>query len=180
MAAMIETAKSSRAMCRACRKPIAKGELRLGVEGTASFGDDAPSFMWHHMKCAASKHPDELREALRTYESEVPEREEIERLVAEAEAKKPPPFPHADRAPTGRARCLECGEALAKGELRVAIERDIERGMTVTKGAGYLHPKCAAQYVEAHGSTHDELTEGLQKNTRGLSAQDLDALFAVV
>jgi hypothetical protein len=136
--------------------------------------------MWHHMKCAATKHPDELREALRTYEGEVPERAEIERLVAEAEAKKPPPFPHADRAPTARARCLECGEGIGKGELRVAIEREIERGMSVTKGAGYLHPKCAAQHVEANGSTHAELTEGLRKNTRGLSPEDLDQLFAVV
>ncbi len=177
----IEEAKSSRATCRACRKPIAKGELRFGLEGTGGFADtDAPTFMWHHMQCAATKHPDEMRDALKAYEGDVPEREAIEGKLAEAEAKKPPPFPHADRAPTGRARCLGCSEAIAKGELRVAIERDIERGMTVTKGAGYLHPKCAAAYVESQGSTHEALTEGLRKNTRDLSDDDLDQLFSEV
>jgi hypothetical protein len=60
------------------------------------------------------------------------------------------------------------------------VERDIERGMTVTKGAGYLHPACAAAYVEAQGGTHAALTEGLQKNTRDLSDADKDELFATV
>jgi poly [ADP-ribose] polymerase len=177
----IETAKSGRATCRACRKPIAKGELRFGLEGTGGFAEtDAPTFMWHHLECAAKKHPDEMREELGRYEGEVPGRDAIEAKLAEAEAAKPPPFPHADRAPTGRARCLACSEAIAKGELRVAIEREIERGMTVTKGAGYLHPKCAAGYVEAQGSTHEELTEGIRKNSRDLGPADLDELFEVV
>ncbi len=180
-ATTIEIAKSGRAACRACKKPIAKGELRFGLEGTGGFADtDAPTFLWHHLECAAGKHPDELRAALAAFDGEVPGRDALDAKLAEADARKPPPFPHADRAPTGRAKCLECGEPLPKGELRVAIERDIERGMTVTKGAGYLHPKCAAAYVEAQGSTHEELTAGLQANTRGLSEEDLAALFAVV
>jgi len=51
--------------------------------------------------------------------------------------------------------------------------------MTVTKGAGYLHPACAAAYVEAQGGTHDALTEALRKNSK-LSEVDADALFAEV
>lgn len=177
----IEIAKSGRATCRACRKPIAKGELRFGLETVGQFGDGGDaSYMWHHLPCAAQKHPGELRAALDAHAGDVPNRAELDATIAAAEAKKPPPFPHADRAPTGRARCQACGEAIAKGELRVAIERDIERGMTVTKGAGYLHPACAAAYVESQGGTHDALTSGIRENTRGLSPAELDEVLAHV
>jgi len=181
MAHTIEIAKSGRATCRSCRVAIAKGELRFGEETPNSFGDAGDTtFRWHHVKCAAQKLPDELRTALAAYEGEVPDRDELEKLMTEAEAKKPPPFPYADRAPTGRASCQACGEKIPKDALRVAVERDLERGMTVTKGAGYLHPACAAGYVEEQGGTHAELTEGLRKNTRGLDEADLARLFSEV
>ncbi|MBL8743670.1 MAG: hypothetical protein JNK04_21320, partial [Myxococcales bacterium] len=77
-------------------------------------------------------------------------------------------------------KCLGCGDTIAKGTIRVAIEREIERGMTTTKGAGYLHPKCAAAYVESQGSSHDELTDALAKNTRALDDAEKAALFAEV
>jgi poly [ADP-ribose] polymerase len=183
MAHTIEVAKSGRAGCRSCKSPIPKGELRFGEETPNQFGDAGEmTYRWHHIKCAASKLPTELRAALTAYEGEVPDRAELERLMAEAEANRPPPpppFPYADRAPTGRARCLGCGEAIAKGALRVAIERELERGMGVTKGAGYLHPACAAAYVEEQGGTHDKLTTELRAHTR-LPDADLDALFAEV
>ena len=54
MANVIEEAKSGRASCRTCRKAIAKGELRLGVETQTQFSD-APSLQWHHLLCAAVK-----------------------------------------------------------------------------------------------------------------------------
>lgn len=180
-ATTIEIAKSGRAACRACKKPIAKGELRFGLEGTGGFTDaSTPTFMWHHLLCAAGKHPDETRAALAAFDGDVPGRDAIDAKLVEMESKKPPPYPHVDRAPTGRAKCLGCGETIPKGDLRVAIERDIERGMTITKGAGYLHLACAAGYVEANGSTHDELTEALAKNTRDLSEDDLAAVFEIV
>lgn len=180
MAHTIEVAKSGRAGCRTCRNPIAKGELRFGEETPNAFGDPGDmSYRWHHLKCAAGKLPDELKSALDTYSGDVPDREELEKLMSEAQASKPPPFPYADRAPTARARCQACGEGIAKGALRVAIERDLERGMGVTKGAGYLHPACATAYVEEQGGTHDKLTEDLRNNTR-LPEKDLEELFAQV
>jgi poly [ADP-ribose] polymerase len=180
MAHTIEVAKSGRATCRSCRSAIAKGELRFGEEVANQFGDGGESsYRWHHLKCAASKHPDELRTALKSFEGEVPARAALEAALAEADAKKPPPFPHGDRAPTGRARCQACGEPIAKGALRVVVERDIERGMMVTKGAGYLHPACAAGFVEAAGGTHEDLVRQIQENSH-LSADDLDALLAEV
>lgn len=180
MAHVIEIAKSGRAACRSCRQPIPKGELRFGEETVNTFSEGDTTFRWHHLKCAASKLADELGATLASFEGEIPNRAEIDELMQKAVASKPPPFPHADIAPTGRAKCLGCGEGLAKGAVRVVIEREISRGMATAKGAGYLHPKCAAAYVEGEGSSHDELTEGLRKNTRGFSDDQLDALFAEV
>jgi poly [ADP-ribose] polymerase len=181
MAHTIETAKSGRAACRTCRKPIAKGELRFGEEAPNQFGESSDaSYRWHHLKCAAQKHTDELRATLATFAEPVPERDELERIMAESDAKKPPPFPYADKAPTGRARCQGCSEPIAKDAIRVAFEREIDRGGMVTKGAGYLHPACAAGYVEGQGSTHAALTDALKTNTRSLSEEDLAKLFAEV
>jgi hypothetical protein len=181
MAHIIEVAKSGRAGCRTCRKPIAKGELRFGEETINTFADAGETtFRWHHMTCAATKLPDELTGAMAAYPGEIENRAELDALMATAVASKPPPFPYADRAPTSRAKCLECGQTVEKGSLRVVIERDIERGMSTQKGAGSLHPACAAAHVESKGGTHEELTIGLQANTRALSDADRDELFSIV
>ncbi len=183
MAHIIEEAKSGRAGCRTCRKPISKGELRFGEEVENQFADAGETtHRWHHLKCAASSKSDELRATLATFEGNISadERAELEKLMTEADAKKPPPYPYADKAPTGRARCQGCGEGIAKGEVRVAVEREIERGMQTTKGAGYLHPKCAAAWVEQNGGSHEELTKGLQENTRDLSEVEMEKLFSEV
>lgn len=185
MAHIIEEAKSGRAGCRTCRKPIAKGELRFGEEVPNQFADDGETtHRWHHMACAAGSKTDELRAALTAHDGaptiadEV--KAELERLMADADAKKPPPYPHADKAPSGRAKCQGCGESIPKGEIRVVIERDIERGMSVMKGAGYLHPRCAAAYLEESGTSHDALTGALRTNTRDLSEEEMDKLFVEV
>ena len=184
MAHTIEEAKSGRAGCRTCRKPIAKGELRFGEETDNAFGDEGDkSYRWHHLTCAAGSKSDELRVTLPAFEALVsPEKKaELETLMAEAEAKKPPPYPHGDKAPTGRAGCQGCHEKIAKGELRVAFERDIERGMSMQKGAGYLHPKCAAAYMGEHLSTnHEALTEAIRKHSRDLSEAEMARVFAEV
>ena len=182
---IIEEAKSGRASCRTCRKPIAKGELRFGEEVENQFADAGETtHRWHHMACAAGSKTDELRATLAAHDGNPPVpdelKAELERAMADADAKKPPPYPHADKAPSGRAKCQGCGETIAKGELRIAFERDIERGMQVMKGAGYLHPKCAAAHFEEQGTSHDDLTEAIRTNTRDLSAPELDKLFAEV
>ena len=48
------------------------------------------------------------------------------------------------------------------------------------KGAGYLHPKCAAAHFEENGSSHDALTEALRTNTRDLSEPEMDKLLSEV
>ena len=179
MANVIEEAKSGRASCRTCKQTIGKGELRLGVEAANAFGD-TPSLQWHHLRCAATKLPVELADALKAYVGDVPDRAELEVAMADAIAKgtaKPAGFPYVDRAPTGRARCLQCKEPIEKGTLRVAVERDIEAGAMPTKSAGYLHPACVTANAEENGTDLEVMLEELEHNSR-LPPPDLATVLA--
>ena len=181
MGSHIEEAKSGRASCRTCKKPIAKGELRLGVEAANAFGD-TPAMQWHHLPCAAHKLPKELEEALIAYPGDLPNRGELAQAITLAIATghaKPAGLPAADRAPTGRARCLQCKEPIEKDSLRVAVERELEVGATVQSGAGYLHPACVGAYLEAKGGTRDELLAGVRANSR-IAAADLETVVAAI
>jgi poly [ADP-ribose] polymerase len=168
MANVIEEAKSGRASCRTCKKAIAKGELRLGVEAMTQFSD-TPSMQWHHLPCAAAKLPAELKGALADYAGDVPNRAELDQAMADAikgGKAKPGGFPHVDKAPTGRARCMQCEEAIEKGSFRVAVQREVDAGGFTRPSAGYLHPKCVAENLENVGGTMDEFIEGLRTNSR--------------
>ena len=174
MANVIEEAKSGRASCRTCKKAIAKGELRFGEEAPNAFGD-APSMRWHHLMCAAEKLPAELKAALDGYSGDVPDRAGLDKAMADAIAKghaKPGGMPFADKAPTGRARCMQCQQAIEKDSPRIAVEREIDTGTMVQKGAGYMHPGCVA----AHGDDIPALVEGIRANSR-LAPADLDAVI---
>lgn len=171
---IIEPAKSGRASCRTCRSPIAKGELRFGEEVPNAFAEGETTHQWHHLACAAKKKASQLREAMASYEGEIPNKAEIEGLLAAGPAKgeKPASYPYAERASTGRAKCQECDEAIAKGELRVAIEREVDTGSFMRKGAGYLHPACAVAHTGEDG-----LFAQVKANTGStLTADDLAEL----
>ncbi|MDB4958682.1 MAG: hypothetical protein JWO36_6251 [Myxococcales bacterium] len=137
---------------------------------------------WHHLLCAAEKLPAELKAALDEYHGDVPNRAELDKAMADSIAKgraKPGGFPYADKAPTGRAKCMQCEEPIAKDSFRVAVEREIDTGSMVTRGAGYMHPKCVIQNLENAGGSKDELIDGVRKNSR-LSPADLDAVLAQI
>jgi poly [ADP-ribose] polymerase len=179
MANVIEEAKSGRASCRTCKKAIAKGELRLGIEAQTQFSD-TPSLQWHHVLCAAAKLPVELKAALAEYPGDVPNRAELDAAMEDALKKgsaKPAGFPYVDKAPTGRAKCMECGEPIEKGSFRVAVERELEVGGNATRGAGYLHPKCVPANLENVGGSLDEMVEGLRANSR-ITEAELDGVIA--
>jgi poly [ADP-ribose] polymerase len=135
----IETAKSGRAGCRGCKEKIAKGELRFG-EVDYAFDPDG-SFKWYHLPCAAKKLPAKLQGALDDFEGEVPGTDDL--LAEIAKGKKGKAFPRAEPAPSGRASCLVCSEKLKKGELRVAVEREVDTGSFTARRPGYMHPGCA-------------------------------------
>jgi len=181
MANVIEEAKSGRASCRTCKKPIGKGELRLGVEVSNQFSD-TPSMAWHHLMCAAQKLPGELKESMAGYAGDIPNKAELEAAMADTLKKgkgKPGGFPYIDKAPTGRAKCMQCEEPIAKDSWRVAVEREIETGAMQQRSAGYLHPACVAANLENTGGSIDELTAALEANSR-IPKADLDGVIASV
>jgi poly [ADP-ribose] polymerase len=179
---VIEAAKSGRAMCRTCRKKIDKGELRFGEAVENRFDPEGGmTQQWHHLLCAAKAIAEKVQPTLATFVGDVPNRDAIEQALAGKGGKGgkggggarrggKPSFPYAELAPSGRSKCLECGEAIPKDSWRVAIEREIDTGSFTTTGAGYLHPAC----VDAHG---EGLWEGIEENS-GLDAQGLEALRA--
>jgi poly [ADP-ribose] polymerase len=145
MTEVIEVAKTGRARCRSCRQAIDKGALRFGEEQPSAFADGM-QMAWYHLACAAGKRPAQVREALSHFEGEIPERDEIEKRLAGAD-ETAVAYPRAERAPTGRSKCLHCGEPITKGALRVAVEREVEMAGAARMGAGYLHPGCAQEYT---------------------------------
>lgn len=169
----IEISPSGRAGCRGCKAAIAKGVLRF-AESYVMPGSDQQALRYWHLECAAKKLGGTLQAALAEYEGDVPEREALEALIKSAPKKtgKDRPLPHADRAPTGRAKCMQCDAQLEKGAWRVAVEREVDTGAFVTRGPGYLHPGCVTAWVEEHPHPlGDELIERLLQNSEPTDAE---------
>ncbi len=179
MAHRIEEAKSGRASCRTCRQAIAKGELRFGEEAPGQFGGGGePSVRWHHLACAARAVPDALQSTLEIFDGEIPDRAALDALIVEGRKQtKPGTFPYVERAPSGRAHCIVCEATIEKTALRVAVERDLEVGAMVTKGAAYLHPGCIAGYLDKQAVERDLFVEGLRTNSR-VSSDEVDEVLS--
>lgn len=172
---VIEEAKSGRASCRTCKEKIEKGVLRFGEEVPNQFSE-GPSYQWHHLACAAQKKPVQLKQALDAFEGQVPDREALEQTIEANKGKaKATTLPYAEKAPTGRSKCMVCDEAIEKGDLRLAVEREVDTGSFVTRGAGYLHPACAS---ESEHAEDPELMAKLRQNSVSLAPADLDAIEA--
>lgn len=174
MGHIIEEAKSGRASCRSCKQPIAKGELRLGEEVPNAFAEGEMTFRWHHLPCGAQKKPSALKQALESTDVEVPNKEELLKTIgSSAKSEKPTTFPYAELAPTSRSSCISCGEKIEKGDLRIAVETELDAGGFMRKGAGYLHPGCAPEHTEEEA---DELFAKVRPNSVSLNTSDLESL----
>lgn len=171
MAHVIEQAKSGRASCRKCREKIAKDELRFGHE---TVFQDASTFQWYHLRCAAEKVANDFGKTLRDCDEEIPDRAELEALAAANRKKqKPTTFPYAESAPSARSSCQGCGKKMEKGEIRIAVEREIDAGGFSRMGAGYLHPQCIAAYDDIP----DNLAEDLAENSVSLEDDELKSVL---
>jgi hypothetical protein len=181
MAHTIEVAKSGRAQCRGCRNKIEKNVLRFGEEVPNMFSEDGgTTFRWYHLECAAKgKLANEVRDALKTWTAEVPNRAELDKLIAEHLHAD---YPYAERAANGRAKCRVCDLAIAKGDIRVAFERVVETQMGLQRGPGYMHSTCTLGYKDAAQMGKDVLQKALAEHSlhlndadKGQLAKDVDA-----
>lgn len=146
MSHVIEPAPSGRAGCRGCGGKIEKGALRLGERLPNPFSEDKLMTLWFHPRCGAYKRPAVFLEAVASTEADLPGREE---LVAEAERgvahRRLPRVDGAERAPSARARCRSCKEAIPKEAWRIKLVYYDEGRF---EPSGYLHPGCAKEYFE--------------------------------
>ena len=176
MAHIVETAKSGRARCRTCGEGILKGDLRFGEEVPNGFSDEGgTTHNWHHLQCAAKKKPSQLRGALEGYPGDIPNRQLIDHLIAENEPKqKPTSFPYAERAASARSHCGECHTLIAKGALRVALQRENDGpSMMGPPTPRYYHAACVRSVLP--GDLATALAQ-IRANSRGLTHEDLDEL----
>jgi len=171
----IEVSPSGRATCRGCKTAIGKGELRFAESYSLPTGEEGQRY--YHLRCGAENVRAGFQVALAQYEGELPDRAALEAILAAPPAKGKGkkgdlPLPHADRAPTGRAKCIQCEEPIGKGELRVAVEREIDTGAFTSKGAGYLHPSCAMAWWEAQEPDGSSPPEFIEKVLAGSALSD--------
>ena len=148
---VIESAKSGRAKCRGCRAGIAKGELRFGECAANPYGE-GDTLQWFHLACAADKRSDKLLAALTDFDGDpIDGRAELEEIAA-AGQRNPnlARVQHAERAPSGRARCRECRELIEKGVLRLVMEPEAEVQSNMFP-AYFVHAGCAEAHVGLEG-----------------------------
>jgi hypothetical protein len=179
----LEGARSSRSSCKACRKKIEKGALRLGVMIEGPFGS---GYLWYHLKCAAKRRIEDV-EAAYTEQAwdpgvEVPPIEELRKLAAESaeEKKNKKVAPYVEIAPSARSKCKQCGEGIDEGAPRVVVLRAVEFGNQVRNGPIAVHPRCVKTALEAPDSATEAsgLRSALRANSGDIDAKLLERALA--
>ena len=144
---VIERASTGRAMCRGCGTRIAAGEQRFGERLPNPYGDDGTEMThWFHVPCAAFRRPEPFLDTLATTQASIADRERLEHEAKLGrEHEKLSRLSTASRAPSGRATCRSCREAIAKDAWRIALLY-YEEGQF--SPAGFIHARCAVAYFE--------------------------------
>jgi hypothetical protein len=140
----IELASSGRARCRACRRPIARGQERF-AEAVPNPAAEGESQHYYHLECAAERRPKPFAGLLPTLD---PPRLDLAALNAAAaltlEHHRLERLGVLERAKSARAACRQCGEPIEKGAWRVALQ-PIEEGRLAAWG--FVHLACAGAYA---------------------------------
>ena len=163
---VINPAPTARSKCRACGLAIEKGGLRFGEADTNPYGE-GETFRWFHLTCAALRRPERLGPTLEsgTDLPELPDREQLLTLVKQGlDQPKLTRLARVSRAPSGRAQCRHCREAIQKGAPRAELEFWEEGRFSA---GGFTHAPCASGYFETK-----DLLERIQLLTPDFSAED--------
>jgi hypothetical protein len=181
----VEPARSSRARCRSCKRKIEKGELRLGVLLEGPYGT---GYLWHHLRCAAKRRFEDVEAAYeeRAWDQglEVPSLDELGKLREEAqrakEAKRE--LPYAERSPSGRAKCKQCGELIDKDAWRVALGKLVEFGNQTRTTPIHVHTACVTAALREPDCAFEPegIDERIRLNSRGLEADEVDLVLREV
>ena len=163
---VINPAPTARSKCRACGLSIEKGALRFGEADANPYGE-GESFRWFHLNCAALRRPERLGPALESA-SDVPELPDREKLLERVKEGLDQPrltrLARVSHAPSGRAQCRHCREAIPKGAPRAELEHWEEGRFSA---GGFTHASCASGYFETK-----DLLERIQLLTPDFSAED--------
>lgn len=174
MGHVIEHASTGRAQCRGCGDKIAKGELRFGEKEPNAFGEGEMT-LWFHLPCVAYKRPEPFLEFLGGVDAEEIATDEL----SIAQALKPaaefgiahrrlPRLDKTDKAPTGRARCRNCREPIARDSWRIGLVFFEEYRF---QPSGFIHAAC----VEDYFGTTDVLDRVVHFNPI-LTPEELEAI----
>jgi hypothetical protein len=140
----IELASSGRARCRACRRPIAKGQERF-AEAVPNPVADGESQHYYHVECAAERRPKAFAGLYPTLDPPRPDLAALNAAAALAlEHHRLERLGVLERAKSARANCRECHEPIEKGAWRVALQ-PLEEGRLGTWG--FVHLRCAGAYA---------------------------------
>jgi len=141
----IEAAPTGRAKCRGCGGKIDAGALRFGEALPNPFAEGETTH-WFHLECGAFKRPEPFLEALSARAEPLDDRERLE-SAAKAAVERPrlARIDGAERAPTGRAQCRQCRDAIPKDAWRIGLVFWEEGRFNA---AGYVHVRCAPAYFE--------------------------------
>ena len=126
---------------------------------------------WFHLDCAACKRPEPLLEALAERTEPLDDRARLENEARRGiDHRRLPRVDGAGRAPTGRARCRSCREAIEKGAWRIALVF-FEEGRF--NPGGFIHARCARAYFET-----TDLLARVRRFASDLGEEDLRELQA--
>ncbi|AKT42681.1 ankyrin repeat domain-containing protein [Chondromyces crocatus] len=140
----LEAAKSDRSRCRHCKKKIAHGELRFGVDEQLAEKSHQVTH-WFHLGCGAQSHPALLHEALETTTIPIPDAA----ALLERTANAPPPSPPVDLEgwwSAVREGDLEGVRTLLASAIDVNA-RTADRYTALHLAAMYVHPKLVQALV---------------------------------
>jgi hypothetical protein len=143
---LLEPASSGRAGCRSCTEKIAKGELRLGERLLNSYTETDTTY-WFHVTCAAYRRPESLLKAIEQSQADGasdPLSPELRAIAQKGVAHyRLGRITRLEFAPSGRARCRHCKEAIASETLRFALTIFQEGRFDPI---GFVHVGCGLAY----------------------------------